>query len=195
MDEKRFDLLYSAVSDNQEIIRHLDVKIEVGLTILLAAFAAFLSQVLPVVTISNACIVNQIAVSLLTLIWLVCAFIAFSILRAQSNPIAHITCNADFLTKTPAYYLFELAPISLGSIFGVNDKSMLKPTQQDLLTRIKSLSHEDIYEVLTAELLKVSYIREIKLKKSRHFFSTLRIAVFSSLIYYSLLQFKLRCPC
>lgn len=161
--EKKIDFLKVAISDAQELIRFTDSKTAIIITIISAYIVAFYTATDKIVKYSwgySACF--WFFLSLFFLLLVLCIIVTARIIKPTNNPADNISLGSSAKPNL----IFFLAPNnylndSFYSFYN-SKKFKLKEDYEAYLKQITIASEEDILKSLTFELLKVSYIRNIK---------------------------------
>ena len=171
---EKLDFIYRAINSTQEIIRFSDTKAGTVIVLITALIAATISFTDKFVRILKDLAEYALAREILILGALL--FITF-ILTALVMALKSINPSSD-TTQHVDYTGYEKVPRDLYYITGLNRKFKLKDyigeqpdlkmvvTFADYYHKITQIELESLLKSLTAELLKVSYIKEKKLKRT-----------------------------
>lgn len=158
IEEKRLEFLYKAIEDSQLTIRFVDTKTSVT-TFVVGLIVALLTSGLP--DFANYFwnmppVIQFISFTVIVISGLHIALtlnIAIQVVYPKTNPSQHIIKTTNL---KEVFYIYELAEDG--------GKSVIKQTYEDYLTKLNSInSIDELIKELAYELLKVSYIREIKI--------------------------------
>jgi hypothetical protein len=186
--ENRVNFLSSAIADTQELIRFIDTKSTVVISILGAYIVAYFS-VLDKIVANFSLYGNGFIISLIVfLIFLILTIlITVRIIKPTNNPLENIKLGRN--TDIPSLK-FYVSPNDYSKddffAFYNSKKFKLPKTLEEYLSE---LNETEIIASLSFELLKVSYIRNVKSDRFNTlmwflFFTT--ISFFISYIYFSI---------
>lgn len=161
--EKKIDFLKTAISDAQALIQFTDSKTAVAITILSAYVVSFFTVIDKIVKYSwGYSAYFWFLLFLFFLLLVLCIIVTARIIKPTNNPAD----NINFESSVKPNLIFFLAPnayVKDSFYFFYNSKKFkLKEDFETYLKQILTASEEDILKSLTFELLKVSYIRNIK---------------------------------
>jgi hypothetical protein len=156
---RQFEFLYKALDDNQNVVRFLDAKAGFAIVLLSAMAGKILSN------LGNYFPVNGLPLWYLLLLCafsatlLLAVFIFVRIIFPTSNPAANCRTQAT----PPPFFLCELEPRRVRRIFASNPKySQLAQDHEMYVEQIRAADDLALLRVVSAEVLKVCYIRQIK---------------------------------
>lgn len=186
--ENKITFLSTAIADAQELIRFTDTKTTVVITILGAYIVAFFSVLDKIITnyvlYSNGFIFSLVAFLLLLILTIL---VTVRIIKPTNNPVENIKLGSNTNIPTLQFYVSP-NDYSKDDFFAFcnSKKFRLSKTLKDY---ISELDDSQIVASLTFELLKVSYIRNVKTDRFNVliwllFFTT--ITFFISYIYFSI---------
>jgi hypothetical protein len=161
--DKKIEFLYSAISDAQELIRFVDAKTAVAITILAAYLVAFFSAIDNVVEYHSYYSFWFWLFLSAFLILIACSIIVTArIIRPTNNPKDNVNFN-DIVEPKLKYFLTP-NDYSKGNFYPfINSSSFkLKESFEAYINQLSGINDEDILNTLTFELFKVSFIRNIK---------------------------------
>jgi len=159
MEEKK-QILIEAIKDTQETIRALDLKVS-----FLIAFIAVILSTMLYATKENPEFWFVISLTIPILLFIIAIWLLLLTLSPKSNPKEHLKCSCEDIPEDAFFYLSHLEK--------VKKWNFLKPTEGTIKFAVslkeveKKVNKANIKRVLIFELLKVSYIREIKLQRFR----------------------------
>lgn len=161
MDEKKIAFLEKALDDAQETIRFLDSKTAVAITIVGAYFIGLLIAAENLVEYwkyYSLFFTFLLFTSVLGLI--ICVVIIKRIIRPTENPKDNIELNGAPLPELNFY----IAPNAHKWWFAFSNspRHKLKCTYADYLNKVNAADSATIINSLSFEVLKVSFIRNIK---------------------------------
>ena len=160
---QQLQFLYKSLDDNQNVIRFLDAKAAFAVALLSAMAGKILSG------LSTYFPQNGQPLWLLLLFYgfastiVLGTFIVFRIVFPTSNPSANCRPLAG---PAPPFFLCEMEPRRFGRIFTSNPRfSQLAQDHESYLEQIRASDTVALVRVMSGEVLKVSYIRQIKMDR------------------------------
>lgn len=185
MDSEKINFLYKAIEDTQQIIRFTETK--VGIIFLLFGiyvsmigtglpdFAKYIWGINIIMRYFFFGVIILFFFSVLLIVWSI-----IMIVYPRSNPSEHIDIDDD---KHKSFFYIDDLKVRWQDSFW--DRKQLKlgrsfkeyQADYDSINTIKQLEDELIFE-----LLKVSYLRELKIKRMRHTNYLLLVSIILSLI-------------
>ena len=186
--ENKINFLSTAISDAQELIRFIDTKTTVVITILGAYIVAFFS-VLDKIISNFSLYANGFIFSLFVflILLILTILITVRIIKPTNNPVENIKLGDN--TNIPSLQ-FYISPndYSKDNFFAFRNSKKFK-LSKTLKQYLSVLNENEIIDSLSFELLKVSYIRNVKSDRFNTlmwflFFTT--ISFFISYIYFSI---------
>ena len=183
--DKKFDFLYSAIADAQELIRFIDTKTAVAITILAAYVVASFSAIEKVVEYhSYYSYWFWLFLFAFIILFACCIIVTVRIIRPTNNPKDNINFGGAsephlkyFLTPND-YSKGYFHPFSNSSVF------KLKENYKTYINQLSGVKEEDIVNTLTFELFKASFIRNIKNDRFDILLSLLVATTISFLVAY-----------
>ena len=163
--DQQLGFLYKALDDNQALIRFLDAKVAFAAAVLAAMTGQVLSNLGTYFPWSGQPVWRQLLVLAFGLAAISTAVLMGLILFPTTNPVA----NTNLRPATgPLFFLSHLSPRRWQRIFSRNPKySRLGQDHSEYLTHITGADSAALIRVVSAEVLKVSYIRQIKTDRLR----------------------------
>lgn len=162
-NEKKIEFLYNAISDAQDLIKYIESKTAIIIAILTGYIATFFFSIEIIIKYDEywswafwICFLTFI-ISLSITLWIV-GRLVFPI----RNPIANININSSQITNIQYYIANNLYDSKWAFLFFNSKKNKLEKDYSTYLTEIGSMSDEILIQSLSQELLKISYIRNIK---------------------------------
>ena len=159
---KRIEYLYNAIKETQDLIKFTESKIAFIIGLLSAYFALILLTAETIIKYYIEFSWLLLIIYFLTLISLViCVWITIRIIFPIKDPQHTIDIIADEFPKTKFY----LAPNRYKTIFYpfVNSpRDRLTISFNNYLSQIKNMDEDELIKVLSFELMKISFIRNIK---------------------------------
>lgn len=153
------EFLYKALDDAQGTIRALDTKAGVGIVVL----GAMLGRVLEhdqLVAIQTGGWISAITASLFGILALLAALLAFRTIFPMIDPAQNVSLSEEV---RPKFFVSKLHPIRVWRLFSSSSRfSRLVETHASYCETLQNTSDEDIERSIAAEVLKVSFIRQLK---------------------------------
>ncbi|MRY42632.1 hypothetical protein [Clostridium beijerinckii] len=171
-DEKRLEFIYKAIEDTTNTIRALDTKINyvfVAIGLVFALMGVVFQRVLDVYDLYKA--VPWISGTLLLLLIIyafttvISVWFGYKTLIPKNNPEEHVDCSD--VSPNKLWYLVN------------NKKGIISISLKDYYDKMENLSISDLVLASSFELLKASYIRNIKLENSKKSIFNFIISVFA----------------
>jgi hypothetical protein len=163
----QFQFLLKAIDDAQSTVRFLDSKAAFGIALLSVMLARVIVEFPSYLQWGSKPLWEECFLILFSAAALSAAVIAFRTLFPTSNPASNVSLTPPHV---PQFYLWELKPKAWLRLFSQSPAySVLQPPQKEYFQIFNSSDPETLLYVLTAELLKVSYIRQIKTDRLKAF--------------------------
>ena len=154
--------LYKIIDDNQATIRFLDTKAAFGIAILGAVVGKVLDKDQLVACESHGLIVMVISVIFAMLV-VTSAILGYKTVFPTINPAQNVSFPDNL---EPKFFISELSRRSVLRLFSSGKKfAMLKATHADYCAAVKEATAEKIESIAAAEVLKLSFIRQIKMDR------------------------------
>jgi hypothetical protein len=164
--EKSISFLTSAIEDTQNIIRAIDIKMQIAFGILIVPATNVGDIITTSVNLFSAGgIFLKAVVVCFFVIWLIALYICLKCLAGIGNPIPHIKNDKDV---SGTFYLGDQFKFGFTNCFYNQDVSS-KDSINSIFGKIPK-TDELILGDLTYEMMKVTYIRELKLIRQRWVF-------------------------
>lgn len=178
---QQLTFLYKALDDNQNLIKFLDAKAAFAVALLSAMIGKILSDFGAYFPWNGQSHYRQ----LLVLGFAVSAIIAVVLVGLIVFPTINPALNTSLLPPSgPLFFITQFDPKKWRRIFSRSPKcSRLAQTHSDYLTQITAADNELLLQIVSGEVLKVSYIRQIKADR----FKALAISLVICSILFSLL--------
>ncbi len=162
-NETKISFVTNAISDAQELIRFADAKTTFVITILGAFIVAFFTVLDNIVKYANGYSAWFWAfLGIFFLLLCLCIVIVTRIVKPINNPMNNLIFG-EKVKQSPAFYL---APNTYPrySLFPFRNSSRFKLFQEveNYRNQLSQADEDQIIDSLTIELLKVSFIRNIK---------------------------------
>ncbi len=165
--EKKIEFLYSAISDAQELIKFIDTKAAVAITIIGSIIVGLFTTL--ETTLKYFCFYScwfHFLFFLLIILLVVCIWITTRIIKPTNNPKDNLQIDPTKVFKLK--FFIPVNKYRFGFPFYNSDKHKLDEKFSDYSTSISGLTELEIIDILTLELFKVSYIRNIKNDRFNH---------------------------
>jgi hypothetical protein len=183
--ENKIDFLNTAISDAQELIKFIDTKTAVIITILGAFLVSFFASLDKI--IENSSDYSNwfwFFIILFFVLITLCIIVTARIIKPINNPLE----NVNFGNSSKPTLKFCLTPndYSKGSFPSLTNSNKFKLTEnfETYSQTLNSAVDTDIINSLTLELFKVSYIRNIKNDRLNTLLCLLLITTISFFISY-----------
>lgn len=171
-DEKRLEFIYKAIEDATNTIRALDTKINyifVAIGLVFALMGVVFQRVLDVYDLYKS--VPWISGTLLLLLTIyafttvISVWFGYKTLSPKNNPEEHVDCSD--VSPNKLWYLVN------------NKKGIISISLKDYSEKIRTLPINDLILSSSFELMKSSYIRNIKLQNSKKSIFSFIVSVFA----------------
>jgi hypothetical protein len=153
------EFLFKSIEDAQGTIRSLDAKAGLGVVVL----GAMLSEVVDrdeLVAVKGAGLISIIAFAAFAGLAIVAAALALKALFPMVNPAQNVSFDEKL---RPPFFVGKLKTSHLLRLFSSRKKfATLAETHSDYCAAVRDASSEDFEKVLAAEVLKLSFIRQLK---------------------------------
>ncbi len=174
------EFLYKAIDDTQSTIRSIDGKAAFGIALL----GAMIADSVRTDRLRAAWTAGPITIAALVafaLVSLFAAVLAFKTVFPMINPAENVSVPPSL---KPPFFVHELARSSVSRFFFSGKKhATLKETHDSYLETINSASESQIRSVLVGEVLKLAFIRQMKIERLTAFSKTLVAAAFIYLLF------------
>ena len=181
--DSKLSFLYSAIADAQELIRFTDSKTAIATSIIAAIIVGIYSTLEKLIVLFHyfsyftTTFLGFTIILLIVSIWII-----IKIIKPVNNPKSNLDINDNTDFKVKFYlpcnkYKFWYPIIN-------SNKNKLMENFEIYLSNMKSVKDEEIVKILTFELFKVSYIRNIKNDRFNILIPILASVVFTFLVYY-----------
>jgi len=181
----RLAFLYKALDDNQATIRFLDTKAAFGVAVLSGMVGTATLQLKTYFPLSEQPQLRLLLFLLFSVAALLAALLATRLIFPTVNPTKNIRMPEGL---RPPFFIAELANKSwLSCLFSGPRFCKLKETHAAYLDSMARANQADLLAVMSAEVLKVSFIRQIKANRLRWFtgFLGTSAVLFVCLLVYS----------
>jgi len=161
--DKKIDFLCNAIADAQELIRFIDTKTAVAITVLGAYVLAFFANADRIIEYSfGYSLCFWFSLSLFMVCITLCIAITVRIIKPTNNPAKNINFgnlkvpDLGFFLSPNEYFKDDFYP------FYNSDSFKLNIDFEAYIKQITNSNEDNIIHSLTFELFKVSFIRNIK---------------------------------
>lgn len=166
--------LYKALDDAQGAIRSLDVKAAAGIAVLGAMVGKVLERE-QLAAIRSATRPGIICACVFTALVALSATLAFTTVFPMIDPAENVSFPGNL---RPPFFIAKLFPSRLWRHFSSRSRyAKLAETHESYLAAVQNASPEVIESVLAAEVLKVSFIRNMKIDRLFGFAKVLAVTV------------------
>lgn len=178
--EKKIEFLYSAISDAQELIKFIDTKTAVAITIIGSVIVGLFTTLETTLKYFHfySCWFHFMFFLLIILL-IVCVWVTTRIIKPTNNPKDNLQIDPAKTFKLK--FFIPINKYQFGFPFYNSDKHKLAEKFDEYSTSISSLTDLEIIDILTLELFKVSYIRNIK---NDRFNNLVRLLILTTLIFF-----------
>ena len=190
--DKKIEFLYAAIADAQELIRFIDTKTTVVIGVITAFVVGLFScyaNILVYACSFSCCFwvsLCFVLVSLLLSIWII-----LKIIKPVNNPKDNI--HLDSAVNLPLNFYIPSNKYSTAFFpFSNSRKSKLSENLKNYIDKLNSISDADIANILTYELFKVSYIRNIKNDRFKILVWIVLILAISFIVFYGLYNIEMK---
>jgi hypothetical protein len=193
--QSKISYLSAAIADAQELIRFIDAKTSIVISILGAFLVTLFSFVTKIIKYSPH---YSLLFWLLLIVFIIslgfCVYITIKIILPTINPSKNVLISEDEIPKLK-FFLHSNKYDSRYSFYLENsDEYKLDHKFSDYLHQL-SLGEEEIVRSLTFELLKVSFVRNIKNSRLQILYSFLLFTTFAFICFvlvYMLENFQIK---
>jgi hypothetical protein len=185
MEEKKIQFLYQSIADTQSTIRAIDVKLGFLFVVIFLPVAA-ISQIFEVYNIiSEICLYNFLSLTVLGFYLLSFYFLYKGLISIKPSSAA--LRQVGVMTEN-AFYNGDLFSFGFTDVFCNTEKIPNK----NLKTKCSELpsNQEQMIESLMFEVIKLTYIRELKLKRSTWCMSCTFLFIFFGAVIWLVTEFK-----
>jgi len=190
--ERKIEFLYAAINDAQELIRFIDTKTAIVIGVIgafiVGLFSCFGNIVLYACSLS---ILTWLLLALVIVFLFISIWIILKIIKPINNPKDNILM--DNMDDLPINFFISSNNYSNALYLFFNLKgSKLSEGLKIYIERLKNITDEDIVNVLTFELFKVSYIRNLKNDRFTVLVWIVLILTILFIIFYGMYSFEIR---
>jgi hypothetical protein len=158
--------LYKIIDDNQATIRFLDTKAAFGIAILGAVANKLLEPDQIRASSSHGAVVDILWVALILLV-ILSAFLGFRTIFPVINPAANVSLPDKL---EPKFFISEFGRRGILRLFSSHKRhSTLKTTHAEYSAAVEGATIGELQAVTAAEVLKLSFIRQLKTDRLQWF--------------------------
>lgn len=182
MENIKINYLVSGINDAQSLITFMDTKAAFIMTIIAAYMIKTYSMVDVIIkNYSHIYIYNWILILIFMSCLILCVIVIIRIIKPTNNPQSNVTFNGESLPKLK-FFLdgMEYSDYKWLSIFMNRKADKLSASFPEYKKTLSETNEQDIIDSLIFELQKISYIRNIKIKR---FYSLLSLFIFTSVVF------------
>ncbi|MFN4027710.1 MAG: hypothetical protein ACK4IZ_09710 [Flavobacterium sp.] len=186
--EKKITFLNAAIVDAQELIRFIDTKTAIVITILGSYLVAIFTILDKIIFNSNLfSSLFWFLISLFTVLLIICIVITARIIYPTNNPQKNIVLGNMQVPTLQFYLPMNEYDSNLFPFFN-SEKFRLSTTLESYSSQLKN---KNIIQSLTYELLKISYIRNVKNDRFKVLIYFLIITTFIFFASYIIFQIEM----
>ena len=164
--DQKLQFLYKALDDSQGIIRFLDAKAAFAVALLSAMSGKVLADLPFYFPLAKQPAWRIILLFSFWFLMLLAGFVVFRVIFPVTNPVNNVSLVSE--ECKPEFFLTRLKPRSWLRIFSRSVRfSRLASHQDAFLGDFEKASSSSLLLSVTAEVMKVSYIRQIKADRLR----------------------------
>jgi len=180
--ENKIDFIKTAISDAQELIRFIDTKTAIIITILGAYIATFFLSIDKIVEFSSG-YSNWFWLFMIFFFILVtlCVIVTTRIIKPTNNPVDNINIENKNKPKLKFFLPTNDYSNKMYQSFLNSEKYKLTENFESYLIVLDKADNNDILDSLTLELFKVSYIRNIK---NDRFNTLLKLLFITTIVFF-----------
>ena len=178
---QRATFLYKIIDDNQSTIRFTDTKAAFGIAVLSAMLSKVLAQYPSLRPLTGQPpIVIWLFISF-SFFCAIAAILAFRVLFPTIDPYKNVRVPRDL---SPRFFITELGDKSWLRLFSSSDRySTLSETHAQYNDSVLQALPEDLISTLCAEVLKLSFVRQLKTDRLIWFARALTATVMVFLLF------------
>jgi hypothetical protein len=171
---ERLSFLFKAMDDNQATIRFLDTKAAFGIAVLGAMLGKVLDRDQLIACESHGFIVMAFSAAFAASVVL-SAILGYKTIFPTINPAKNVSFPDDL---DPKFFIHKLRPRRLLRLFSSSNRfAMLETTHVAYCEALKEATQAKLESIVAAEVLKLSFIRQLKMDRLSAFASALIVTV------------------
>jgi len=164
--DQKLQFLYKALDDNQSVIRFLDAKAAFAAALLSAMTGKFLADLPSYLPLAGQPIWRRSLLFGFCGFGILTGFILFRVIFPVTNPAQNVKLISS--DCSPHFFIWEMKPRSWLRIWSRAPRfSTVVLDQMSFLDELKTATYDSLLKCMTGEVLKVSYIRQIKADRLR----------------------------
>lgn len=172
--EKKLAFLYKIIDDNQATIRFLDTKAAFGIALLGAIIGKVLDREQLAAFLNHSIFISLISIVFVCLI-IVSAVLGFRTVFPTVNPAQNVLFPDNL---EPKFFIAKFKPNGFLRYFSSNKKfAMLETTHAAYCDALGQANAENLVKIAAAEVLKLSFIRQLKTDRLNAFSNVLIVTV------------------
>lgn len=183
--EKKIEFLYTAINDTQQIINFIDTKTAFAVTIIGSIIVGLITTL--ETTIKYFIFYNfwlYITFFLLLVHLILSIWVITRIIKPTNNPFDNLKFDSN--KKFKIKFFIAKNKYRVGFPFFNSNRHKLDENFNEYSNSIKKISNLELFDVLTLELFKVSFIRNIKNDRFNYLITLLIITTIIFFIHYLL---------
>ena len=172
--------LYKMLDDNQGIIKYLDTKAGFGIAILGAIIGKIVFDQNQIVALLSQGPRTAIVFAAFGLFAILAAILGFLTVFPMINPAENVCYPSEL---DPQFFITEFDPKRIGRLFSSRPQYVrLKKTHSQYCRTLENATPAQIETVLAAEVLKLSFIRQLKIDRLTAFALFLSLTVITFVV-------------
>jgi hypothetical protein len=174
---QKLTFLYKIIDDNQATIRFLDTKAAFGIALLGAILGKVLDREQLIAFVNHGVLIFLMFIAFAVLI-IISAVIGFRTVFPTVNPKDNVSFPDNL---EPKFFIAKFKPNRFLRYLSSNKRfAMLETTHSGYCDALGQTSAEDLMKIAAAEVLKLSFIRQLK---------TDRLTAFSKVLIFTVIGF------
>jgi hypothetical protein len=174
---QKLAFLYKIIDDNQATIRFLDTKAAFGIALLGAIIGKVLDREQLIAFVTHGILILLIFIAFAVLV-IISAVIGFRTVFPTVDPKDNVTFPDNL---EPKFFIANFKPKGFLRYFSSNKKfAMLATTHAAYCSALEKANAENLMKIAAAEVLKLSFIRQLK---------TDRLTAFSKVLIFTVIGF------
>jgi hypothetical protein len=175
--DKKLAFLYKIIDDNQATIRFLDTKAAFGIALLGAIIGKVLDRE-QLTAFGNHGVLILLAAIVFGCLIIISAALGFRTVFPTVNPAKNVSFPDNL---EPKFFIAKFNPNRFFRYFSSSEKfAMLETKHVDYCNALEKANMEDLVKIAAAEVLKLSFIRQLK---------TDRLSAFSKVLIATVIGF------
>src|SRR6185437_6763962 len=171
---QKLTFLYKILDDNQATIRFLDTKAAFGIAVLGAVVGRTLQPDQLAALGGHGAFMLVLSITLAVVIF-ISSVLGFMVIFPTVNPAENVSFPDNL---APRFFISTLSPSRFWRLFSSDRKYVrLKTTHAEYCEALRGSTVEELESIVAAEVLKLSFIRQLKTDRLRAFSKSLILAV------------------